>query len=219
MSEPRTRMSVEARRHQLLELGRELFGNRPYDAISIDEIAAVAGISKGLLYHYFPGKRELYLACVREAVEQMVIAWEPDPALPPTARLEASLDAYLAYIADHHETFRNLLRGGGDTDPEVERIMESLHRRVVQRLAQAVGQQEPSATLQLALLGWVGFVSFAGVGSALRPGVPRAHVRRLMADSLGATLRSAARLEAEPAVRRHLLDVVTVLEAGSADAE
>jgi AcrR family transcriptional regulator len=55
--EPRTRLDVDERRTQLVELGLEHFGERAYDDVSIDAIAEAAGISKGLLYHYFPTKR------------------------------------------------------------------------------------------------------------------------------------------------------------------
>src|SRR5688572_23935942 len=61
------RLATDERRTQLLDLGRELFNTRPFDDISIDEIAAAAGISKGLLYHYFPSKRHFYVETVREA--------------------------------------------------------------------------------------------------------------------------------------------------------
>ena len=64
----RTRLSVDARREQLIELGEELFSARPFDEISIDDIAARAEISKGLLYHYFGSKRDFYVAVVRSGV-------------------------------------------------------------------------------------------------------------------------------------------------------
>src|SRR5262249_47381912 len=63
----RVRLDVDARRAQLVDLGLTEFGTRTYDEVSIDRIAQMAGISKGLLYHYFPTKRAFYVACVREA--------------------------------------------------------------------------------------------------------------------------------------------------------
>ncbi len=61
----RARLDVEERRKQLVALGNELFSKRTYDEVSIDELARAAGISKGLLYHYFPTKRDFYIATVR----------------------------------------------------------------------------------------------------------------------------------------------------------
>ena len=62
---PRARLEVDERRAQLMKLGIELFAARAYDEVSIDELSRMAGISKGLLYHYFPTKRDFYVATVQ----------------------------------------------------------------------------------------------------------------------------------------------------------
>ena len=67
----RARLSTDARREQLVALGVEIFSERPFDDVSIDDIAAAAGISKGLLYHYFPSKRDFYVAVVRHSADEM----------------------------------------------------------------------------------------------------------------------------------------------------
>jgi AcrR family transcriptional regulator len=94
-SQPRVRLEVDARRAQLLEIGRELFTTRSYDELSVDEIAQAAGISKGLLYHYFPGKRVFYIESLREAAEELLRQTMPPRALAPIERLRAGIDAYL----------------------------------------------------------------------------------------------------------------------------
>src|SRR5436853_3808210 len=91
------RLSAEARRRQLVEIGSELFNQRPYDEVSIEEVAERAGIAKGLLYHYFPSKRAFYVAVVREHLTEVDELTEPDPALPPLERLLVGIDAYLDY--------------------------------------------------------------------------------------------------------------------------
>ena len=95
---PRARLDVDERRAQLLALGLDLFSERAYDAISIDEIALAAGISKGLLYHYFPTKRDFYAAAIREASRQLLEFTRPDESAPPIERMRRVLDAYLAYV-------------------------------------------------------------------------------------------------------------------------
>src|SRR5512135_3525874 len=91
----RARLDVDERRAQLLALGLELFSERAYDAISIDEIALAAGISKGLLYHYFPTKRDFYAAAIREASRQLLDCTRPDASAPPIERVYRVIDAYL----------------------------------------------------------------------------------------------------------------------------
>ena len=79
----RARLSTDARRQQLVALGGEMFSERPFDDVSIDDIAAAAGISKGLLYHYFPSKRDFYIAVVRHSADEMEAITETDPRLAP----------------------------------------------------------------------------------------------------------------------------------------
>src|SRR6266480_4589396 len=62
----RTRLDIDVRRQQLVEIGSELFAKRPYDEVWVEEIAAAAGVSRGLLYHYFPTKRDFFVAVVRQ---------------------------------------------------------------------------------------------------------------------------------------------------------
>ena len=73
---------------QLLQLGRRLFNERAYDEISIDDIAAAAGISKGLLYHYFSSKRVFYVETVRAAATEMIAITAPPPQLSATQQLD-----------------------------------------------------------------------------------------------------------------------------------
>ena len=65
MRTPRRRLSPEDRRAELLALGAEVFGQRPYDDVRIDEIAERAGVSRALMYHYFPDKRAFFAAVVK----------------------------------------------------------------------------------------------------------------------------------------------------------
>ena len=88
----RARLSTDARREQLVALGVEMFSERPFDEVSIDDIAASAGISKGLLYHYFPSKRDFYVAVVRHSADEMQAVTETDPDLAPLERLSTGLD-------------------------------------------------------------------------------------------------------------------------------
>src|SRR5450432_4371562 len=76
----RLRLDNDARRAQLLLLARKAFSDRSYDDVSIDDLAREAKISKGLLYHYFPTKRDLYVAGLREIANEIVAAVACVPA-------------------------------------------------------------------------------------------------------------------------------------------
>src|SRR6476661_7198904 len=96
-----TRLDVDERRRRLLELGAELFTQHTYDELSMARIARAAGISKALLYHYFPSKEAYFVATLEEKAGELQRRTEPDPGLEPMEQLSASLDAYLGWIEEN----------------------------------------------------------------------------------------------------------------------
>src|SRR5436305_13021702 len=91
------RLDPEARRAQLIELGLRMLSSDSVDRVPVDEIAEAAGISRGLLFHYFPTKRDFYAAVAQEAARRLLVVTEPDPALHHTERLHATLAAHSAH--------------------------------------------------------------------------------------------------------------------------
>src|SRR5438034_2757950 len=109
----RIRLDNDERRAQLLALARKAFSDRSYDEVSIDDLAREAKISKGLLYHYFPTKRDLYVAGLREIAEELVQKVTAVPGdLPPAEGIRAGLDAFLEHISHHARAYVSLMRGG-----------------------------------------------------------------------------------------------------------
>jgi AcrR family transcriptional regulator len=124
----RVRLQIDERRAQLIELGTRLFSSRSYEDISIDDVAEQAGISKGLLYHYFGGKREYYVEVLRAASQELRRLTAPDARLSPAARLRAAVDAHLNYVQSHGAVYAAIYRSGSIA-PEVRKILEE-HREV-----------------------------------------------------------------------------------------
>ena len=103
-----TRLDVDERRRRLLELGAQLFARFSYDELSMARIAREAGISKALLYHYFPGKQAYFAATLEEKAAELSALTEPDPSLPPVEQLTGSLGAFLECgdaVLDHLVSF------------------------------------------------------------------------------------------------------------------
>jgi AcrR family transcriptional regulator len=170
-SQPRVRLEVDARRAQLLEIGRELFTTRNYDELSVDEIAQAAGISKGLLYHYFPGKRVFYIESLREAAEELLRQTMPPKALAPLERLRAGIDAYLTYVDQHRPVFAALSwRGSLHDDRDMIRIVEQTRRRFFDRLCTELADSPIEHT---ALRGWIGFIEASVLDWVERSNVSR----------------------------------------------
>jgi AcrR family transcriptional regulator len=155
------RLDVEERRRQLVALGIAMFSERTYDEVSIDELAATAGISKGLLYHYFPTKRDFYVETVREAARQLLERTATPEGMDPLHRLSAGLDAYIDYVARHGKPYHALLRSGVGSDAEVTKIVDATRDAFCARLVEGAPDDARKPLVRVALRGWVGFVESA----------------------------------------------------------
>jgi AcrR family transcriptional regulator len=152
----RRRLSVDERREELLRLGMQLFSSRAYEEIWVEEIAELAGISRGLLYHYFPTKRDFYVAVSRAAAAEAGELTVPDPSLPPVERLRSGIDAFVRYAEEHSQGFLTAYRGSLAGDSEVREIVEEGRQRQATRILGTVSPDaEPSAVLRLAVHGWI----------------------------------------------------------------
>ncbi len=175
----RSRLDVEERRRQLVALGTELFSTRTYDDVSIDEVARTAGISKGLLYHYFPTKRDFYVETVREAAAQLMQRTKTSPQVNAVDRLRTGLDAFIDYVGNHGTAYVGLLRSGIGADAEVARIVDDTRESFCARLIE--GLEVRSELARVALRGWVGFVEATTIGwLASRDQVSREAIRDMM---------------------------------------
>lgn len=181
------RSDPDERRAQLVELGLRLFSERSYDELSIDDIAREAGISKGLLYHYFPSKRDYYVETVRAAAQLLLDRTDPTGGPEPEVLL-AGLDAYLAFAEEHAAAFVALMRSGVGQDAEVAAVLEATRARYVARIAARLGITDPAPRLRIALRGWVGFVEGASLKWLGPRDMPREQLRDLLAQQLVVTL-------------------------------
>src|SRR5262245_60943048 len=127
------RLDVDERRRQLLERGAELFTSHPYDELSMSRIAAEVGISKALLYHYFPSKRAFFEETLSAWAEELRARTEPDPDLPPVEQLTGSLDAFLTMVGENAAAYRSLMDSATGV-PEIRDLVADVRRRTAQRI-------------------------------------------------------------------------------------
>lgn len=138
-----------------------MIGTQPWDEVSMADVAAAAGASKPLLYHYFSTKSDLYLAAVRSAAAELREASKPDLDLPIDLRLLKSLRAHVDWIDTNGLAYRAVLQGGISSDREVQAIVEESRAEVVERLAEGFDFDERAAAQRIAFRGWVGFLESA----------------------------------------------------------
>jgi AcrR family transcriptional regulator len=195
----RERLEVDERRAQLVRLGIDLFASRSYDDVSIDELAREAGISKGLLYHYFGTKRDFYVATVREASRQLVDLTATSDEMPPVERARAGLDAYLDYVEAHAPSYAALMRGGIGSDPEVAQIVDDTRDQLCDRMLSGLPGVEPTALVRVAVRGWIGFCEATSLEWIARRAVARSAIRDLMIETLLAAVAATGAIAARGA--------------------
>ena len=138
----RTRLSPTERRAQLLDLGMVLLAERGLDDLSIDVLAEHAGISRGLLYHYFSDKRDFHLAVLRRMSDEVVAITAPPADGTPMSRMLASLDSYVGFVADNHAGYASFLRAARSGDADFHAIYEDSRRALLDRIFEVSTPEE-----------------------------------------------------------------------------
>jgi AcrR family transcriptional regulator len=161
-----SRLDVAERREQILAAARRLFSERHYGAVSTADIAAEAGVTRGLVHHYFGGKRALYLEVVRSLLQLPAGVFADELA---TGDTEAALGAAVDRWLDVSERGGMLLAAHGapgfGRDPEVEEIFDRARERTADQVIEILRPgEEPDAApreLRAAVRAYAGFVESA----------------------------------------------------------
>jgi AcrR family transcriptional regulator len=131
---PRTRLSSEERRAQLLDLGVRLFSTRSLSEISIDRLAETAGVSRGLLYHYFGGLAGFQEAVVRRAADDLIARTAPPAEGDALERLLVSVRAYVEFVDESYEGYLSLVTGAKSGNETLRRIYDEARSALTDRI-------------------------------------------------------------------------------------
>jgi AcrR family transcriptional regulator len=190
------RLEPNARRDHLIDVGTTAFAKSPYEDVRVEQIAELAGVSRGLLYHYFPTKKDFFREIVRRVYGEILERTTPDLSLPVDLRLESSLDAYLDYVERHPHAYRAVFRSAAGSDSAIQKIVQSNLDRQAERLLEGLDEPlEPRALVRIAARAWLAFL-ISAVLDWLDGGaqISREQLRDLCLDVLASTLQSAARV-------------------------
>lgn len=189
----RSRLEVDERRAQLLGLGLSIFSERSYDEVSIDDIARAAGVSKGLLYHYFPTKRDFYVAALRAAAKDLLdqTMGAHEAGMSMEDRIRVGVTTYLDFVERRGGAYVALMRGGIGSDPEVAAVIEEVRVAFLGRIVAELPSGIDGPLVRTALRGWIGFVEAASIDWVAHRSVALAQIVELSQAMLIATMQLA----------------------------
>ena len=186
----RTRLSPDERREQLLGLGLQLFAGHTIEDISIDRLSEEAGVSRGLLYHYFGSKQGFHEAVIQRAADDLVAQTAPPEGDDPIVKLLASLAAYVDYVIANHQGYRSLVLAAAGGNEALRAIYQRARAVMIDRTFETPGVEALLADTPLTRLvvrGWVAFVEDTVLGWCDAPdGVSRDELVQLVTDALPA---------------------------------
>ena len=179
-----TRLGVDERRRRLLDLGADLFARFSYDELSMARIAREAGISKALLYHYFPSKQAYFAATLEEKAAELAALTEPDPALAPLGQLAGSLGAFLGWVEDNREAYGKLVRSAAAI-PEVREVVDRVRDATSERILAGIADgAHPAPALRTAVRAWLWFMDGAILDWVEHGDLTREQLRSLLLGTL-----------------------------------
>ena len=138
----RRRLSADERRRQLVGIGLAKIVETPIQDLSMDDIAAEAGISRGLLFHYFPTKTDFYLACIAAAGRRMLRTTAPDEGATGEEQVETVTRLMIEQIERRRGFYLALVHGHGVADPRVSEVMDSVRDGSTERVMTALDVPE-----------------------------------------------------------------------------
>jgi len=159
------RLSVEERRGQLITTALGLFAHRTPEDVSLDDVATAAGVSRPLVYRYFPGgKQQLYEAALGSAADELRQCFAVPQTGPLTRRLSRALDRYLAFVDGHDAGFAALLQGGSVAETSrTSAIVDGVRRAAAEQILLHLEVREPGPRLRMMVRTWLAAVEAASL--------------------------------------------------------
>src|SRR5262245_1707174 len=190
-SAPR-RLPPAERRRQLIDSALAVAARDGHDRLAFEAVAKEAGVTRNLVYHYFPGgPQELLEAAVHRAGELLSSDWVTDPEIPLPERLASNPNRMMDHAAEPTDAWLLFRQSRGAVDPRLLEIASGYRERVISNIAlNQLGNSKPPPAVRIALDGFLAYVETV-IENALAEGIDRERVVAVIAPALSATLDAA----------------------------
>ncbi|TCC54100.1 TetR family transcriptional regulator [Kribbella capetownensis] len=126
----------------MVRIGLMMLRTQPIHELSIDAIAGQAGISRSLLFHYFPSKRDYYVAVISAAGRRLLRVTKPDDSLPPDEQLHEMLIQFVAFITRRRTAYISFVRGAAGGDDYAVKVYDETRAGLTKRVLTYLGLPE-----------------------------------------------------------------------------
>ena len=186
-----SRLAPARRRDEILEAANALFAERGYDEVSIEEIANSAGVTRGLVHHYFGGRKEVYIALLERLGTMREEQLPPPVGRSARARLADDVSRWLDWTEQNRTIWlATIARGEDIADPDIRQVVAELVRRAVALLAARHAEiADDTPRLRYALECWTG-LNRAATRRWLQDQATREQTHELLASTLEHVLRT-----------------------------
>jgi AcrR family transcriptional regulator len=202
VSSPPRRLPPAERREQLIDCAVAIAAHDGHENLAFEAVANRAGVTRNLVYHYFPGGRQQLLeAAVHRAGEELSSGWITDSEVPLADRLAGNLNRMMDHAAEPTDAWQLYRQGRGSVDPFLLEIARSYRERVIDNIAlNQIGTTQPPAIVRIALDGFLAYVETV-IESAIEQDIPREQVMQLVGGTLMSAMNAAAGASATGAAR------------------
>ncbi len=186
------RLPPAERREQLIDAALTVAAREGHERLAFEAVAKRAGVTRNLVYHYFPGGRqELLEAAVHRAGDVLLSDWATDPEIPLPERLVANLNRMMDQAAEPTDAWLLYRQGRGLIEPRLLEIAAQYRERLISNIAlNQLGNSKPPPIVHLALDGFLAYVETV-IESAVADGIERERVVAIVAPTLLATVDAA----------------------------
>jgi AcrR family transcriptional regulator len=186
-------MSPQARRDDLIRAALDLFGSRPPELVTVDDIVAAAEVSRPLFYRYFPNLRELQVEALRTVTDGLIDGLAGLEEGLPETRLRAAVRGLIDVADNYRAGYIALLRSGSViATSETNAAVDQVRNRAVALILDALGVTTPSPLMLLTLRCWTAVVEGALLSWLQERTVPRESLDGWLVDQLTAMLAATA---------------------------
>jgi AcrR family transcriptional regulator len=190
----RRRLDVASRRDEIVVAAIELYSRTPADVVTLDDVAAAAGVSRALVYRYFGSRNELYHEAMQAAAGRLLAVLDVPASGDPFSRLVEAIRRYFDF-AEQHATGLLALMSGVTVVPvgPIGSIVQDVRDRLVERLVDALGLPHATGHLRVALRAWMASVEAAALDWLQHRDTERGDVEAMLVlQMLGALQATAA---------------------------